>query len=125
MFKILVVDDSNSARKRVVNTIEKLDIKFELVDTACDGKEGLDCYIKHRPNLVFTDIEMPNMNGKEFIEKLKQLNKELPIIAITSIVNEKIKQSLMKHHHVYVLHKPIDIKLLNVLINKLQNEIEF
>lgn len=123
MFKILVVDDSNSAKKRVVNTIEKSDIKFEIVATANDGQEGLDKYIKYRPNLVITDIEMPNMNGQELVGKLKQLNKNLPIIAITSIVNEKIKQSLMKNNNTYVLHKPIDIKLLNVLLHKLQNEL--
>ena len=123
MFNILVVDDSKVARKRVVNTLEIADSQCNILATAEDGKEGLDKYIEFRPNLVITDIEMPNMDGREFISKLKQLNNDLPIIAITSIVNEKVKKTLTAHKLVYVLHKPLDTKLLNMLLSKLQKEI--
>ncbi|MDD2698888.1 MAG: response regulator [Arcobacteraceae bacterium] len=122
MFKILVVDDSKSARNRVVKTLEDSEVACEIVGTAEDGKDGIAKYIELRPNLIITDIEMPNMDGREFITKLKQLNNNLPIIAITSIVNEKIKQSLMANNLVYVLHKPLDAKLLHILLSKIAKE---
>ena len=123
MLNILVVDDSNSAKKRVIQTLEDSDTECCIAATANDGKEGLEKYIELRPTLVITDIEMPNMDGREFIGKLKKLNDDLRIIAITSIVNEKIKKSLTSYNHVYVLHKPMDKKLLNILLNKLDTEL--
>ncbi len=123
MFKVLVVDDSKSARNRIIKTLEESTVSCEVIGTAEDGKEGLSKYIEFRPNLVITDIEMPNMDGREFITKLKQLNNNLPIIAITSIINESIKQSLMGNNLVYVLHKPIDNKLLQILLNKIATDI--
>jgi two-component system response regulator YesN len=122
MFEILVVDDSKSARNRIIKTLENLNINCKVLTSATDGVEGIEKYLEFRPNLIITDIEMPNMDGREFITKIKKLNNDIPIIAITSIVNEKVKQSLMSNYHVYVLHKPIDTKLLEILLNKLQNE---
>jgi two-component system response regulator YesN len=122
MFEILVVDDSKSARNRIIKTLENLNINCKVLASATDGVEGIEKYLEFRPNLIITDIEMPNMDGREFITKIKKLNNDIPIIAITSIVNEKVKQSLMSNYHVYVLHKPIDTKLLEILLNKLQNE---
>jgi len=123
MFNVLVVDDSKFAINKVVKALENLNIECNILATANDGIEGLDAYIKYRPNLVVTDIEMPNMDGKEFISNLKQLNQDLPIIAITTVINEKIKQSLMKNNLVYVLSKPLDAKVLHILLNKLSKDV--
>ncbi len=123
MFKVLVVDDSKLAKKRVIDLLEQASIKCEVISTANDGLEGLDAYFKYKPNLVITDIEMPNMDGKEFIGKLKKLDNALPIITITSLVNEKIRQNLLKNKNVYILYKPINNKILNILLNKLSNKI--
>lgn len=83
MFKVLVVDDSKSARNRIIKTLEESTVSCEVIGTAEDGKEGLSKYIEFRPNLVITDIEMPNMDGKEFITKLKQLNNNLPKLLLS------------------------------------------
>lgn len=122
MFKVIVVDDSNLAKKRVINLLNNVSDECEVVATANDGFEALEAYLTHRPNLVITDIEMPNMNGIELITKLKALNADLFIIAVTSMVNEKIKQLLMKNSDVYVLHKPIDRELFREVLIKLKNK---
>lgn len=123
MLEILIVDDSNLAQKRVKSMLEDIPIDLKIVDTASDGQEGIRAYIKSRPNLIITDLEMPNMDGHEFIKKIKQLNSDIPIIVISAIINEQIKQSLMKNSYLFVLQKPIDAKLLKILLEKLINKL--
>jgi len=124
MLNILVVDDSKSARNRVVKTLDNLKLDCNIVATAEDGVDALKKYLQFKPNLVITDIEMPNMDGAELISNLKKLNNSLPIVAITSLVNEKIKQTLMAYQLVYVVHKPIDVQLLSVILIKFKNELQ-
>ena len=116
---ILIVDDSKLARKRVCMAIDASDIEYETINEAIDGEDGLKQFLKTHPDILITDIEMPKMNGIELITKIRQIKPNLPIIAITSIVNEKTKKSLMANKYVEVLHKPIDNKIFSSLIDKI------
>ena len=72
MLNILVVDDSKSARNRVVKTLDNLKLDCNIIATAEDGVDALKKYLQFKPNLVITDIEMPNMDGAELILNLKK-----------------------------------------------------
>ncbi|WP_240610490.1 response regulator [Mammaliicoccus stepanovicii] len=82
---------------------------FELnefsVDTAKNGKEGLELFEKHQYDLVFIDKRMPGLTGEEVIIKVRELDKEVPIYMISAfqtsidletITNENITGMLMK-----------------------------
>ena len=103
--------------------IEESGVECNIVGQAVDGKEGLIMFLNLKPDLLITDIEMPKMNGEELIKEIRQINQNIPIVAITSMVNEKIKQTLVTNGFVYVLHKPINKKLFSVLLNKISNKL--
>ena len=91
--KILVVDDSDDTRDMMAKLLE---MEAFTVITAEDGNAGLKVAAAERPDLIITDINMPNLNG---IEMIKQLRKRpgfesVPIMAITAYGNGVAKEAL-------------------------------
>ena len=83
MKKILVVDDSADTREMMAKLLELE--KFAVV-TAEDGRTGLDLAELELPDLIITDINMPNVNGLEMISLLRKQTgfTNIPILAITA-----------------------------------------
>ena len=81
--KILVVDDSTTMRRIIQNTLKQ--IGQETIIEAGDGIEGL-AQLTNEPDvsLILTDWNMPNMNGLDFLTKVRETNKTTPIVMITT-----------------------------------------
>lgn len=77
MKKIVIVDDEVHIRTLLRQTLEDLefdyDIEAEIVQ-AKNGREGLDMIITHQPDIVFLDVMMPEMNGYEVCEAVRNNN---------------------------------------------------
>ena len=80
--KILLVDDSRTIRNIQKNTLKTLG--HTDVAEAADGLEELTCIAKDRPDLMLVDWNMPNMDGITLIRKVRETDKELPIIMVTT-----------------------------------------
>lgn len=80
MAKILVVDDEPSLRTMLTHMLEQ--DNHEVV-VAEDGEQGLSLYRENLPDLVISDLVMPNKNGIDMILELKKEYPELRLIAIS------------------------------------------
>ena len=82
--KTLVLDDSGTMRRIIVNTLKRIGIT-DIVE-AENGKEGLEKYEQSKPDLILTDWNMPEMNGLELVKKVRADSRftELPIIMVTT-----------------------------------------
>lgn len=80
--KILLVDDSRTIRNIQKNTLKTLGITE--VTEAADGLEALSCLADARPDLMLVDWNMPNMDGITLIKKVRETDKALPIIMVTT-----------------------------------------
>ena len=91
--KILVVDDSDDTREMMAKLLE---LESFTVVTAEDGSSGLKLANDEQPDLIITDINMPNMNGIEMIKRLRQLPRfgDVPIMAITAYGNGVAREAL-------------------------------
>ena len=91
--KILVVDDSADTREMMAKLLELE--AFDVV-TAEDGRIGLRVADQELPDLIITDINMPNMSGIEMIKELRKQpwSKRVPIMAITAYGNGVAKDAL-------------------------------
>jgi YesN/AraC family two-component response regulator len=78
--RILVIDDESEIRKLFIQKLAG--IGCEIIE-ACDGKEGLKLYHENRPDLVITDLVMPEKEGIEMITELKREFPNVKIIAIS------------------------------------------
>lgn len=88
--RVLVVDDSLMARKHIIRVLNNMGIT-QIVE-AKDGKEGIDVFSQSEEafDLIVTDYNMPEMDGKELIEHIrtKMDNTFIPILMVTSEDNE-------------------------------------
>lgn len=85
--KVLVVDDSIVFRELLVQNLNK-DPAIQVVGTAKDPFEARDAILKLKPDIMTLDIELPRMNGIEFLRKLMP-QYPLPVIVISSL-SEKV-----------------------------------
>lgn len=82
--KVLVVDDSALMRKIISDMINE-ENDLEVIDTARNG-EDLLCKIKKiEPDVITLDVEMPKMDGIEALSNLKKMNKNTPVIMLSSL----------------------------------------
>ena len=90
--KLLVVDDSATMRKIIMRTIRQSGFKVDEFLEAENGKEALQVLSSNKVDAVLTDINMPEMNGLELLEKIRSQNetKDLPVIMITTEGAENI-----------------------------------
>ena len=84
MGKMLVVDDSSTMRRIIVNTLARLGFKDTI--QAADWVEAWEAYQSDKNNIdaIITDWNMPNMNGLEFVIKVREVDKQTPIIMVTT-----------------------------------------
>ena len=80
MARILVVDDELQMRQMLRQALE---CRGHTIDEAADGREALRHFDRQRPDLVITDLVMPEKEGIETIQALRRKCPEIPIIAIS------------------------------------------
>jgi len=79
---ILVVDDSAMTRMVAKKTLGTLG--FDNVFEAEDGAQALEVFKNNEIDVIFTDWNMPNMNGLELLIEIRKINKDVPVIMITT-----------------------------------------
>ena len=114
--KFLVVDDSSTMRRIVVNSLQR--IGFADTVEAGDGKEALD---KFDPSVKFviTDWNMPNMTGTELAKALRERGEQVPILMVTArSVREDIIEAMEAGVNNYIV-KPFTPQILKEKIDAL------
>lgn len=86
MLDVLIVDDSAAIRKILQRVLRQAEIPIGAVYEASDGVEGLEMLKKQTVGLILSDINMPNMDGLEFLTKVRaeQAWKSLPIVMVST-----------------------------------------
>lgn len=92
----MIVDDEIPAREILSYIIKWEDTDFRIVYSASNGKEALDKYIGIKPDLIITDIQMPIMNGLDFIEEVQKLNKDQKFLILSCYEDFTYAQRAMK-----------------------------
>lgn len=84
--RVLIVDDSSVMRKIVERSLRQAGIGIGLVLEANNGLEALDLVRRNPLDLILTDINMPNMDGLEFVRHLQKIEaaKGVPVVMITT-----------------------------------------
>ena len=83
---VLIVDDSAAIRKILQRVLLQANIGVGKIHEANDGKEGLDRMTNESVGLILSDINMPNMDGLEFLRSLKANPswKGVPVVMVTT-----------------------------------------
>jgi two-component system chemotaxis response regulator CheY len=95
-FNILIVDDSLSMRAVIKKIIGMSGIRTDQCHEAQNGREALEVLAGNWVDIILSDINMPEMNGIEFLKALRsdQLFKDIPLVFISTEANaERIKEA--------------------------------
>lgn len=117
---ILIVDDDDMMREFITELLNVNDFKTTEAD---NGKSGLISFRANSPDLVVTDIIMPEMEGISFIRELRNINKDIPIIAMTGNIHGRMEEFLEISEKIgadAILRKPVKndelLDAINLLI---------
>lgn len=100
---LLIVDDEVLIQKGLKLTLRDLAAE---IHTASDGLEALEVISKHTIHCIVCDINMPKMNGVQFIQKLREQNNDVPLIFYTGHGNLTLMREAAKYGAFDFLDKP-------------------
>ena len=105
---LLIVEDEIDAREMVTLLLEQCGAKIISADSV---KQALILYEKHQPDIIISDISMPNEDGYDLIRQIRQNQNpqtDIPAIALTAYAREEDKQQALKAGFDLHLPKPIE-----------------
>lgn len=114
---VLVVDDSDDLRLYLK---ESLKATYRVIEAA-DGKQAWQKTLSMHPEIIISDVNMPNMDGVELVKKLKADNrtKHIPVILLTVLGDESQQLQGLEAGANDYLTKPFNFSLLNIKIMNL------
>jgi len=102
--RTLIVDDEPLARERIRKLLQK-EADIEIVDESADGSEAVSAVGKHQPDLVFLDVQMPELDGFGVVERLDR--RAMPVIVFVTAYDRFALRAFEVHALDYLL-KPFD-----------------
>ena len=116
--QLLVVEDSEDIRYIMKTELEWMDYA---VDAAADGNQALELAKVQRPDVIISDIQMPGIDGFEFIRRVRSLKElaSVPAIALTGFGMEADVKRALERGFTAHLTKPVEPEQLSEMIEKL------
>jgi len=116
--RVLIADDSSSVR---------LFLKAELIEegfivkTASNGREALDMLPDFKPNLIISDLMMPEMDGGELCRAIKKSKEysDIPIIIMSTLGDKPVMRRIMRDGAATFLVKPFTVTQLSIVIEEI------
>jgi len=106
---VLVIDDEEQVCQALVRVVERLGCRARAATT---GAEGLALVAREAPDLVLLDLLMPGMSGPQFLEELRMIQPELPVVVVTGYPDGELMAKAAQHAPLMMLSKPVDHVLL-------------
>lgn len=124
MYKALIVDDESWVAESLKDLVEWEKYGFEVVGLATGGVEALEAMREKRPDVVFTDIRMPEINGLELIRRGKPLYADMRFVVVSGYAEFAYAQrALMYGASAYCL-KPFDEMEIQGVLAKLKEALD-
>jgi len=119
MAKILIVDDEPNIRRLFRDELEE---EGHTIEQAGDGAEALAETQRTNPDLVILDLRMPEVNGLEFLSKVRRIRPNIPVIVCTAVRGIESDYDLWAAQVSAILNKPVDLEILKKEVQKVLEE---
>lgn len=124
MYKLLIIDDEKLIREGLVDYIDWSSLNISVIGSAKDGQEALDLIKQNRPDIVLSDICMPQLDGISLIESIRKLELKTQVVFISAYSNFQYAQSALKYGAFDYLLKPLEEDVLYECMKKCTAKLE-
>lgn len=93
MKRALIVDDDDQFRLLLKRMLQRY-YDFNVFE-AINGERGIELFEKEKPHIIFLDINMPKLNGLQFLEKVNPFNSNIPIVVLTNTDEKECVQKIL------------------------------
>lgn len=123
--KILIVDDELPIREWIKFVIEQLETNDQVIGLASDGEEALKFYHEEHPDIIFVDILMPDMDGMQFIEAVREVDSAVEIVVLTSHDVFEYARNVMRFGiNQYILKTEISKECIRKILQETQKHLD-
>ena len=112
---ILYAEDEVGIRENIADSLRYY---TKDIYEANDGKEAYDIYKEKNPDIILSDIHMPNVNGIEFIKKIRAENRQIPVVMITAHTDKEYLLEAVELHMEKYIVKPVELDELFETLDK-------
>jgi two-component system LytT family response regulator len=120
MLKAIIVDDEKVSREILQDYLGKYCTDVSVLALAESAAQGVECIKKHKPDIVFLDVEMPKGNGFDLLEQIDEINFET--VFVTAFDNYAIQA--LNYSAAYYILKPVSIDELVAAVGKIKTQRE-
>jgi len=118
MSSVLIVDDSSTMRKIITRSLRQAGFSLDEITEAGDGHEGLSALEKGKVDLILSDINMPNMDGLEFVKRVRARGITTPVVMISTEGGEDVVKEAMASGASNTIRKPFTPEHLQEKLGK-------
>lgn len=118
--KILVVEDEIRIRKGICDLLAKFFPQHEVVGSAENGKEGYKLFTSTHPDLIITDVKMPEMDGLQMLAELNRENYRFKAIVVSAYAEFGYAQQAIQYGVSVYLLKPLIVSEFMQAINNIE-----
>ena len=118
MYSVLIVDDKALIRKGIVASVDWSGLGLQMAGEADNGEHALRSIKEDKPDIVITDIRMPDMDGLELLKNICELDSQIVRIVISGYDDFEYAKKAIKYGSIDYIMKPIDPVELNESLKK-------
>ena len=104
---VLIVDDNRINQVVTQRILEKKDF---ICEVAANGEEAIEKIRNHSYNLVLMDVNMPGISGLEATKRIREFDSDVPVVALTAVEIEEIRNKIFKAGMNDIIVKPYDVQ---------------
>jgi len=123
MITTLIVEDESLIRRSLVKLVSDSSLEFSVIGEASNGGEGLELCKSLMPQVVITDIKMPQLNGLDFIKNVRALGIQCEFIILSGYGDFVFAQEAIRYGVIEYLLKPIKTEQLYMTLQKVKNKL--
>lgn len=124
MIRIMIVEDEPPINRLLQTLIEGYGCAYQIVAAVYNGQEALDVVEELKPDVIFTDIKMPRVDGLALTKQVHLLCPETLIVAISGYSDYETMRSMLQQNVFDYLLKPIQIKTFGDLLQRVSKACE-
>lgn len=120
IFTVVVVEDEKLLAKNIAKNIELVNPNFKVIRIETNGEDALNFIKEQTPNVIFTDIQMPVMDGIELVKHIAQYNNYIKCVILSGHDDFAYAKSAIDYGVFAYLLKPVNLEELTSLLKRLE-----